>query len=1021
MKNRVQKTGCAALIIVALFMLASPGLLRGEELIKIGVLAKRGPDRCLQKWSPTAQYLSEKIPGKRFVVVPLAYDEVTPAVEKMEIDFILSNPLLYVEMEYLYGAVRIATLKNWLSSGVSTQYGGVIFCRADRTDIRSLKDLKRKIFMAAAENSFGGWIAPLREMKKNGINQGRDFAELEFAGTHDAVVYAVRDGDVDAGCVRTDTLEKMDAERKIDLEDYYVLNDHLVKDSGLTLLHSTRIYAEWPLATLRHTSGNLAEKVATALIAMPLDSHAAVFAECIGWTIPLNYQPVHECLKELKLGPYKHLGEMTFAGVYKKYRYWILLTGFLFVMMTIAGVFNIRLNRKVKTVNIAMKNALHTTETIIDKMPFGVVLVGTDKIIRRVNDAALKIFGLTSSEEILGKICHTCICTTEEDKCPVLDLGRSVNSSEKAVMNKTGEYVPVLKTVMPVDLGGEKFLLEAFIDITENKKAEEALQKAKEAAEQANRSKSEFLANMSHEIRTPMNGVTGMTSLLMDTELSVEQRDYIETVRKSSDALLSLINDILDYSKIEAGKLDLEVIDFDLRTTLENASDLIAIKADEKDLEFACLIHHDVPSLLRGDPGRQRQILINLAGNSIKFTDKGEVAIKVTLEHEDDARATIRFAISDTGIGIPEDRVDRLFKSFSQVDGSTTRKYGGTGLGLAISKQLVELMGGQIGVESKEGRGSTFWFTIVFEKQPEGIKKEKIIPADISGKYILIVDDNKTNRHVLREQLKSWKCRFDEAVGGSQALEKLRKASTDNNPFDIALLDMQMPGMSGETLGRRIKEDAGLKNTALIMLTSMGERGDAARLKENGFEAYLTKPVKQSRLYNCLTTVVGIKKTKPDAEPEHIVTRHSIAEDKKHKTRILLAEDNLVNQKVALLVLKKFGYKADVAANGKEAVKMLEKSAYDIVLMDVQMPEMDGYEATAAIRDPESNISNHRVPVIAMTANAMKGDREKCLNAGMDDYLSKPINPQKLLGMITKWSSEQKSEVRGQRTNNLEP
>jgi phosphate/phosphite/phosphonate ABC transporter binding protein len=1009
-----KKAGICGLYVILLFAVAATGVSSGDEsLIKIGVLAKRGPLRCMEKWSATARYLSEKIPGKRFVVVPLAYDKVMPAVEKMEVDFILCNPLLYVEIEYLYGAVRIATLKNRHKYGISTQFGGVIFCRADRADIRSLKDLKRKTkdlkgktFMAVAENSFGGWIAGLREMKKIGINPNRDFAELKFAGTHDAVVYAVRDKDVDAGSIRTDTLERMNAEGKIDLKNYRVLSDHLTEDSDIFLLHSTRAYPEWPMSKVKHTSDELAEKVATALIAMPSDSPAAVIAKCVGWTIPLNYQPVHECLKELKLGPYKNLGKITIAGVYKKYRSWILFTGFLFVMMTIAVVFNIRLNRKVKTVNIAMKNALNTTETIIDKMPFGIVLVGTDKIIRRVNNAALKIFGLTSSQEILGKICHTCICTAEEGKCPVLDLGQSVDSSETAVMNKNGEYVPVLKTVMTVNLSGEKFLLAAFIDITESKKAKKALIEAKKAAEQANRSKSEFLANMSHEIRTPMNGIIGMTSLLLDTELSVEQRDFTETVRKSSDALLALINGILDYSKIEAGKLDLEVIDFDLRTTLEDIGDLMAIKAQEKDLEFACLIHYDVPSFLRGDPGRQRQILINLAGNSIKFTDKGEVAIKVTLENEDDTRATIRFAVSDTGIGIPKEKIDRLFESFSQVDGSTTRKYGGTGLGLAVSKQLVKLMGGQIGVESEEGRGSTFWFTIVFEKQTEGIKKEKIIPADISGKYILIVDDNETNRHVLREQLKSWKCRFDEASGGSQALEKLRKASTDNNPFDIALLDMQMPGMSGATLGRRIKKDAGLKNIALIILSSVGERGDAAKLKENGFEAYLTKPVKQSQLYNCLTTVAGIKKTKPDAAPKHIVTRHSITEDKKHKTRILLAEDNPVNQKVGLLVLKKFGYKADIAANGKKAVEMLEKIPYDIVLMDIQMPEMDGYEATAVIRDTESNVINHNVPVIAMTANAIKGDREKCIDAGMDDYLSKPVNPQKLLGMITKWSHD---------------
>jgi CheY-like chemotaxis protein len=475
-------------------------------------------------------------------------------------------------------------------------------------------------------------------------------------------------------------------------------------------------------------------------------------------------------------------------------------------------------------------------------------------------------------------------------------------------------------------------------------------------------------------------------------------------VRVSAEALLQLINDILDFSKIEAGRLDLEIIDFDLRSAVEDVSDMLAAKAQEKGLEFGCIIQPEVPAWLIGDPGRLKQILINLAGNAIKFTAEGGVVIDIALVRETDACASVRFEVRDTGIGIPQERQDRLFKSFSQVDASTTRRYGGSGLGLAISRQLTELMGGEIGVRSEEGKGSAFWFTAVFGKQV--VKKEEIpVPiGDLKGKRILVVDDYRTNREILRGYLVSTGCELTEASSGQEALNLLIDAAEEQGrPFDVVITDQMMPGMDGEALGRAIKGTPSLGGTILIMVTSRGLRGDANRVRGIGFSAYLTKPIRRSHFLECLGTVLGKESERalPGQQPL-FVTRHSISEARKRKIRILIAEDNTINQKLALRLIDKLGYHADAVANGREALRALEMIPYDLVLMDVQMPEMDGLEATRVIRDPQSSVLNHRVPIIAMTAYAMTGDRELCLDAGMNDYVSKPIHPQKLLEAVEK-------------------
>ncbi|HEY6945668.1 MAG TPA: response regulator [Candidatus Acidoferrum sp.] len=637
---------------------------------------------------------------------------------------------------------------------------------------------------------------------------------------------------------------------------------------------------------------------------------------------------------------------------------------------------------------------------LVESSPLAIMVLDPEEKIELCNPAFEKLFQY-SRQEVMGRPVHGLLAQGEllEEARDITRKARAGEHVQKVTRRSRKDGTLVDVEVHTVGLVVSKEVVGTLVlyqDVSVRKRSEEAMQRAKEAAEAASRAKSEFLANMSHEIRTPLNGVMGMTDLALGTELTPEQREYLDTVKLSADSLLVVINDILDFSKIEAGKAELENRPFNLRDTLEGVLRTLALRADEKGLELLCELAPETPELVRGDSSRLGQVVTNLVGNAIKFTHEGEVGLKVEVADNEGEDRLLHFTVSDTGIGIPAEKQALIFDPFAQADTSTTRKYGGTGLGLSISTRLVDLMGGEIWLESEEGKGSRFHFTIKLGLvDAKEIEVGKPAPPEILRDVkVLVVDDNRTNRRILEGMLKRWEMKPTLVEGGEQALLELPAAKQAGVPYGLILLDMHMPGMDGFQFVERLRQRPELETATIMMLTSAGHRGDAERCKALGISAYLLKPIRQTELREAIARVLGAKEQR-GAIP--LITRYSLydAREPSSVLSVLLVEDNPVNQRLATRMLEKRGHRVVLAANGREALEAVAKGKFDLALMDVQMPEMDGFQATAAIREREIGTGAH-LPVVALTAHAMKGDRERCLAAGMNGYLTKPIRPREL-------------------------
>ncbi|HQQ67600.1 MAG TPA: response regulator [Candidatus Cloacimonadota bacterium] len=999
-------------------LIAAPGLYAEAEL-RLGILGYQGEGICRNEWQATVGYLNDNM-EQHVSLIPLSPQNVERAVEHIDIDFLITNPAIFAQLESKYALKPIATM---LDQNKFSTYASAIIVRTDNLAIKEIKDIEGKRLIAVVPHSFCGWIAAQRELEKHKVRVPEDLNHFAFGGTFERVILSVKNRLSDVGIVPSGLLEEMIRDGQISGNEFRVLNMH-PRDHEYPLMRSTELYPKWPLVRLSHVEDHTAQEFASALIATP-DNHPSLLAAKIGgWTIPREYQSVHDCLKELHIKPYDKITYYTLRDLLDRYLLWIISTIILIIGLIIFLVYTRRLNRQLIYHNEVMRESrekyrqlYELNRTLTENLNIGISIINPNMELLHTNHQ-MKIW-FPKSLNAKNSPCYVAFNSGYSSdvcaNCPVkraLQDGHIHRHIRELETNGKKAYFRI-EAVPILDQNSEiSSVLEIVEDITHDMRREMEMKAAKEQAEAASKAKSEFLANMSHEIRTPLNGVIGFSELLYDTPLNYTQKQYMENAISSAHSLLGVINDVLDFSKIEAGKLELDIVETDVLDLVEQAADIVKYSAAKKKIELLLDVETDIPRFVQTDPIRLKQVLVNMLSNAVKFTDSGEVQLKLDCKVEDEDSARFSFSISDTGIGISKEQQAKLFKAFSQADSTTARRFGGTGLGLVISNLIVEKMGGSIILNSEPGIGSTFSFELLLRYR----KSKAIDVQDLEGKRVLFVDDNEKNRMIMEKTLGHWSMLPMCAEGYKEAMKMLAY----DDKYDLIIIDYQMPDVSGDILVDMIRKhylDKGADRPPIIMYSSADDGIAMSKLKELGLRFRLIKPVKRSELLMRLREALygQIESDEKSSGVEKLIQPQGGTEDTSlaKPPLVLVAEDNKLNMILICEVLKRIypGVRIIEAGNGKQALDKYQTEKPDVILMDVQMPEIDGLSASRAIREMEQmDPKLGHMPIIALTAGVTKGERETCLEAGMDDYLSKPVAQDRLEQMLSSYLRS--SEVR---------